>query len=507
MDRRVVLSTPANKICTIEPLDYTGAISTGTDITLEFITFDKPVEASFIKIMRRFLSFNDTLYIRDVLITILKELITNAVKGNSKRLYFRENNLRITDPEDYKKGMVNFKNDVLSPENPLFVRLNDTNFKVRVIFSKTNGKQTISVWNNIPIVPEELAKINSRISKAYEYNDITEAFTDLLDDSEGAGLGLIMAMMVFKNAGFPREDFHVISTPTDTSFAVSFQAPENRVEIHTKVTDEISRAIDALPSFPENIQKLQELCAKENASMQEVSDFIKRDPSLATSILKLANSAGYATIKRINSIDEAVKIIGFNGIKTVALASAVEKIIQTKFREFRSIWDESFKKAFYAYTTAVQLKYNNLADVAYLAALLSKLGKIILLSVDRYLVETLVKIAGVKHDANMDILEEMTIGISQTTIGALVSRKWNFDESLSYAIGFHRKPHLAAEQYKVLVYIVYLSHVFSEMETGQYRFEIIDDDVLSFFKISDEAEFNKLHQSLIKAYSQEHGKK
>jgi len=71
--------------------DYTLAITEGKLFYLEFQVFDADAEACFLRILRRFLSHADLLYSRDVLITILKELINNAVKANAKRLFFSKN--------------------------------------------------------------------------------------------------------------------------------------------------------------------------------------------------------------------------------------------------------------------------------------------------------------------------------------------------------------------------------------------------------------------------------
>ena len=44
----------------------------------------------------------------------LGELLTNAKKANTKRVYFKYKNLDINNLDDYKKGMENFKEETLS---------------------------------------------------------------------------------------------------------------------------------------------------------------------------------------------------------------------------------------------------------------------------------------------------------------------------------------------------------------------------------------------------------
>ena len=44
----------------------------------------------------------------------LRELVMNASKANTKRLYFKGRDLDITKSLDYKKGIESFKNDVFA---------------------------------------------------------------------------------------------------------------------------------------------------------------------------------------------------------------------------------------------------------------------------------------------------------------------------------------------------------------------------------------------------------
>ena len=309
------------------PSNYRDAILHQQDFYLQFPVYSQDVESIFMKLIRGFLSRHDILYLRDVIVTIIKELITNAVKANAKRLYFKNKGLQIDNPDDYEKGMETFKKDVLHHDSPIFREIAKTNLRVRVLFMSDNGALKIKVINNIPIVPKELTKVEARIRKAYEYTDITQAFSDALDDSEGAGLGLIMAIMVFKSAGFSPSDFTIQSDGSKTVSSITLYQRKNRHEVEHKVANEILKEIELIPSFPENIRRIEQMCADNECPIMDIAECIKRDPGLATSILKLANSAGYVIVRRIETIEDAVMIIGEKGIKTLLLASGVQRIM------------------------------------------------------------------------------------------------------------------------------------------------------------------------------------
>ncbi|HEY1406832.1 MAG TPA: hypothetical protein VF857_09500, partial [Spirochaetota bacterium] len=259
------------------PSNYKDAILTQSDFYIQFALYNHDVESQLMKMLRVFLSRYDILYLRDVIVAIVKELITNAVKANLKRLYFQNRNLSIENPDEYALGMKSFKKDVIFEDSETVTRMGKTNLRVRVLFISDNGALRIKIINNIPIAPEELKKVNARIAKAYSYNDITEALTDTLDDSEGAGLGLTMAILVFKSAGFSQNDFTITSDGNKTVSSVTIYQRPNRNEVEGKITDEILKEIDALPSFPDHIKKIEQLCSEPDVPILRIANLIKQD--------------------------------------------------------------------------------------------------------------------------------------------------------------------------------------------------------------------------------------
>jgi HD-like signal output (HDOD) protein len=97
---------------------------------------------------------------------------------------------------------------------------------------------------------------------------------------------------------------------------------------------------------------------------------------------------------------------------------------------------------------------------------------------------------------NVDLLEEISLGMSHSTLGAMIGKKWRFNEALTSAIELHHRPHMAPEKLKPLVYIVYIADMFVEIDSRRSRFEFIDEDVLEFLNLTDRESFNNLHNML-----------
>ncbi len=484
----------------LNPENYRDAIDNNSDFYLQFSVFTPEAESYLIKVLHLYLEKFDLLYLKDMLLTIIKELINNAIKANAKRLYFKSKDMDITKKDEYRKGMEDFKDDVFVKDSGLLQKLADSRLVVRVFFKAEKENLRINVINNIPILEEELLKIQARQKKAYSYSDISDAFDDVLDDSEGAGLGLIMALMLFKNAGFPPDAFEIKTDGKFTIAAIKLSTTLTDVKSQAKVADEISREVENLPSFPENILEIQRLCTNPESTIKHISYAIKRDPGLTTAILKLANSAGYITSKRVETIEEAVKIIGTKGINTLLVASGVQEIMGARYKKFETIWKNSYKSAFYSQNIAMQMKKTKLSEFAYLAALLSDIGQIVLLSVKPDEIQRLREIAGLKDMPETNLLEEISLGISHSTLGSIICQKWRFNEALVKAIEFHHRPHMAPEKFRDLIFIVYLGYVYNSIETRNFRYEIVNEDVLEYFNIQSREEFERLHNILKDAY-------
>jgi HD-like signal output (HDOD) protein len=489
------------KSYTIHPSDYKKAIANEADFYIQFHTFMPDVEGAIIKAIHRFLEHYDLNYISNQVINIIKELINNSIKANLKRIYFKLKDLDIEKTEDYRAGMETFKNEAYEGESEEYLeKLEKSNLVVRVSFKTTAEYLYINVINNVPILRMELSKINARIKKAYKYRDISEAFDEVLDESEGAGLGLIMAMMIFKNIGMPPEAFRIYRKNELTIAAIAIPQTMDKVRTRIQVAEEILNEIKDIPAFPENIIRIQKICANPDATIKEIANAISLDPGLTTSILKLANSAGYITTKKTETIEDAVKIIGVKGINTLLLATGVYKVMDARYKRSESVWKDSYKRAAYAYKIAIQLRKTRASDLTYLAALLSDIGYIVMLSLKSKLLKSLQEIAGFKGIGDTNLLEEISLGLSHSTLGSMIFKKWNFNEVLVNSVEYHHRPHMAPANMKQLIYIVYLADCLVEIDKKRFRYEFIDEDVIEYFNLSDRNTFEILHKILRESY-------
>jgi len=64
-------------------------------------------------IVARILAHQDQVFLLNSTITILREIIINALKANAKRIFFIKNQLDINNNAAYMSGMNKFKKEVI----------------------------------------------------------------------------------------------------------------------------------------------------------------------------------------------------------------------------------------------------------------------------------------------------------------------------------------------------------------------------------------------------------
>lgn len=449
----------------------------------------------------RILNKNNRSYLLETTISILREIILNASKANYKRIYFEDNNLDINNDEDYDKGMKNFKT-ALAKQEMIINKLCDSHYWINITCFQNERGIAIEGENNICPTRQERKRINDRINKSQSIHSFTQAYDSIFDTLEGAGLGMLLIYLLMKNAGIDYKLFQI--TYKKASVKASFSIPFETVkpEIRNKIIRKIIEEVDALPTLPAYIIELQTLCRHPEISIETIAEKISRDPSIAAGLLRLANSAAFITGKKINSLHEAIIIVGLKNIEMLITIAAAKKILENRYNRFRFIWEHCNKCAVYARIIALKKKMKSLADNAYMGGILHDIGKIILLAIEPETTTEIISILENRHPSSSSLLEEITIGISHTDIGAMIAEKWEFPAQIVEPIKNHHAPSQASDEHRGIVMAVYLANLFCNIEDHNAQNLFIEDSVLKFFNIHDIMSLELFHQDLKDTYSQ-----
>jgi hypothetical protein len=192
------------------------AIRKEVPLVMTTYTLPRKVEKYIEKVVGLFLEYIRQSSLADNIIYCVQELVVNAKKANTKRVYFLEKGLDLNSPGDYSVGMETFREETLNNIQHYLELQREKGLYIKLLLHLKNNIITIEVRNNSIITLEELERIHKRLVKASAYNDVEEAMVNILDDSEGAGLGLIILVLMMKKIGLSEKSFNILRTDSET---------------------------------------------------------------------------------------------------------------------------------------------------------------------------------------------------------------------------------------------------------------------------------------------------
>lgn len=226
--------------------------------------------------------------------------------------------------------------------------------------------------------------------------------------------------------------------------------------------------IEQLPPMPAAVDELIRSFVEDDVSVEVIADKISRDPALCLRVLKIVNSPFYGLSRQVASLSEAVLILGFSTVRSLALgASFMHRLPQAPSGAFvpAEVWRHSLYAALSARRLAKYAKVD--PDWAFTAGLLHDVGKIVMYASEPGLAEG-VQACRVAEGLRPYEAERMVCGVDHAEVGARVLAHWRLPARIEHATAEH---HVAnPEKVEPLTDIVYLADIIAHAaDEGSYR--------------------------------------
>lgn len=461
-----------------------------------FKDFKVPLENEefYLAVLGKILKHIDKEKISDHLGYCLRELIGNAKKANIKRAFFMDQNLDITNPEHYMKGMNLFKEKVFSNLDYYLDLQEKQNLYVQVYFHIKEPFLNIIVSNNTILLPQEKERISQKLARAKVFKSVDEAMLSVMDDTEGAGLGLVILILILRKLGVDDKNFAIASDKDKTHLRIALPLNLITEEESEIISDALIKEIESIPQFPENIIKLSSMIGDEEVDFVNISNIIKKYPALTMDLLKMSNSAHYRRLNKIEKIDLAVSIIGVNGLKYLLQTVGAKKALEKKYagNELEKLWVHSALIAQISSILCDKFKLTDIGDYAYTGGLLHDIGKIVLRGLHKNTIDKVISISTEKG-ISLSVMETLLEGSNHAKIGAKMALKWELPENIVNIIKFHENPLASPDEVKDISKIVYLAHIIDSRLNNSNETQIYDEDlILEGFGITEESHLDAL---------------
>lgn len=210
-------------------------------------------------------------------------------------------------------------------------------------------------------------------------------------------------------------------------------------------------AVNKLPSLPTVVMELLASMDQEDVNIDVLAAKITQDQALTAKTLRLANSSFYGMAHQITTIAEAIAILGFRTVRSVATTAALVGTFANQAPGrfgFAPFWRHSIAAAVCARELATHLKLN--AEQAYTAGLLHDIGRLVLVTQFAREFEG-VMTHRAQQDCTLAQAEVAVLGIDHTMVGQALTQHWKFPLAMQQAVAGHHAQPVPAGQPLTLV--------------------------------------------------------
>lgn len=198
-----------------------------------------------------------------------------------------------------------------------------------------------------------------------------------------------------------------------------------------------------LPAFPSVAMQLQQALRDRNTKVADLEKMIVGDQALASQILRVANSAFYKGLQRINTIQKAIIRLGIRKVAMLAMAVSQRSLYLGRnpqiSRYMEKLWQHAFAAAQSSQWLANHCGCRTQADDAFMAGLLHNIGQLVILRVIDELSANKQLGSGPLPE---DLLNELLNSNMHNAMGYVLMKRWNLpDEYCVVARDHHRDPY------------------------------------------------------------------
>jgi diguanylate cyclase (GGDEF)-like protein len=209
---------------------------------------------------------------------------------------------------------------------------------------------------------------------------------------------------------------------------------------HPVILENLQR-LDNLPTLPGIAMKILEAVRSEEASLDEIADILSKDPPLTVKILGLINSAFYGLPTKVTSISHAVKLLGLNTVKKVALSfSLVRNSSKSKEGPFdyEAFWRNSLLSAVSCRLIAEKILPGWEED-AFTLGLLQDIG---MLAFNEALPKQYILVIKERQKTHCDYYqaEKQILGFTHMELGGALIQKWGLPDYFYEPVQRHHLP-------------------------------------------------------------------
>lgn len=204
-------------------------------------------------------------------------------------------------------------------------------------------------------------------------------------------------------------------------------------ELSTDITEQALQGI-SIPPCPTSLTSILRESKHPSTNLTRLSSLISRDAGITGPLLKLANSPFVGLRSKVDSVLQAVNVLGMQNTLNLVHNIALRQSIGGGAQHFEKFWERSSMSASVAERVAAKLPGVH-KDTAYIAALFHDCGIPVLMMKHPEYQSALIEQG--KQGKSICEIENEVFSTSHTVVGNMLTRSWMLPAHVCKAILYH----------------------------------------------------------------------
>lgn len=256
--------------------------------------------------------------------------------------------------------------------------------------------------------------------------------------------------------------------------------------------DKILKKVKMLQPISPIIHKILALTEDPDCSMDDLVDLLEHDPAATANLLRICNSVYLGLPVKIDSVQQAVIMLGFRKVFDIVMAQAFSANMITAQKGYKlekgDLWQQSIATAMVARSLGERRDLYALPAI-YTAALLKDIGKVVLHEYVEHQWDKIQQCLDTEGNNFIDA-EKESLGMDHATLGGIIAREWNFSDHMAYMIENHHlnNPEARNDPATATLYLADMVAMMVGTCTGVDRlaYGVYEDIFNDFFLAKDE---------------------
>jgi len=480
-------------------------VSVGLQLPIEMTSYTLPrnTEVYIRKVMDMFLEECHQDHLKEYLNFCLSELLTNSKKANTKRVYFKEKGLDINNPEDYEKGMENFKMDTLTNIDHYLELQKKAGLYIKLSLRIQADKINIEIRNNSKLTVFEKERIQQKLDSVQQYKEMNEVFTNVLDQSEGAGLGIIIIVLMLQKVGLSKENYQVVSEGDETVTRIILPCNKTVFSGVEMLSYEFVNLEDMVPVLKSSFEKANKLVNTEGTiDRKALYEIVRNDLSLALLPFKYVLTQD----DKCFDLQKAIAMLSDYDLKFIySESNPRNRLIEDDF--FESILKHSRKVAYYTYilykNCPVKDSFPQDENYMYMLGLFNSLGAILLSGASKKQMDYITELSKQYPEHGENILDMFMHRNASTYLSMVAAKRFGFDIGVCKDLVGWNGLGIVPDHAKNRIGILHIAEMIDFYSRGMVDFYQVDSGALKMFNIVAENQFQKLVKDLVESYKKD----